>query len=533
MNLETLPSISLAVAQERDLAFVLRKIVGGLVDDVGIALARIWLIAPGDRCSQCRFQPNCPCQKNCLHLMASAGKPLRSPGEDWSRLNGEFCRIPLGNGKIGSVGATGEPVLVSDVSLHWTTRKDFAEREEIRSFAAQPLAFRGDVLGVLAIFSRVYLQEQHFLWLRSFADHAAVALAHSRAFEENTRLRERLELENAYLREEAQNGFSSREMIGDSPALQKIREQVALVAPTEASVLIQGESGTGKELVARAIHNASRRRERALIRVNCASIPRELFESEFFGHVKGAFTGALRDRAGRFQLADGGTLFLDEVGEIPPELQGKLLRVLQEGQYERVGEDVTRQVRVRIVAATNRDLHMEVKQGSFREDLFYRLNVFPLEVPPLRLRKEDLGPLAAHLIRLACRRLRVPDFPLNAQQIAQLSAYHWPGNVRELQNVIERAVIMCSDGRLRFDELNRGVAAEVAPSSELLQSAPAHSFLTEENWIKLERENLLAALRQTGGRVGGAGGAAELLGIRPTTFRSRLKARGIRQHPQG
>ncbi len=528
MNLETLQSISLAVAQERDLPLVLRKIVQGLVDDVGIALARIWLLAPGDHCSKCRFQPNCPDRKHCLHLMASAGKPLRSPGEDWARLNGEFCRVPLGTSKIGSVGTTGDPVLVSDVSLNWSTRKEFAEREEIRSFAAQPLVFRGNIFGVLAIFSRVYLEEENFRWLRTFADHAAVALAHSRAFEENTRLHERLELENAYLREEVQIGFSGGGMIGGSPALNKVREQIALVAPTEASVLISGESGTGKELVARAIHNQSRRRERALICVNCASIPRELFESEFFGHVKGAFTGALRDRPGRFQLADGGTLFLDEVGEIPPELQGKLLRVLQEGEYERVGEDVTRQVRVRIVAATNRDLRSEVKRGSFREDLFYRLNIFPLVVPPLRSRKEDIGPLAAHLVHLTCRQLRVPEFALDAEQIAHLSAYDWPGNVRELQNVIERAVIMCSEGQLQFEELNGGRFPESMPVLALCSRVSADAFLTEERWMELESENLRAVLRRAGGRVGGPGGAAELLGIRPTTLRSRLRARGIR-----
>jgi transcriptional regulator with GAF, ATPase, and Fis domain len=528
MNLETLQSISLAVAQERDLPVVLHKIVGGLVEDVGIALARIWLIAPGDHCSKCRFQPDCPGHKHCLHLMASAGNPWHSPGEDWSRLNGEFCRIPLGSSKIGSVGATGEPVLVSDVSLNWTTRKEFAEREEIRSFAAQPLIFRGNILGVLAVFSRIYLLEQNFLWLRTFADHAAVALAHSRAFEENTRLRERLELENAYLREEVLVGCRGGEMIGHSPALQKLREQIALVAPTEASVLIEGESGTGKELVARAIHQQSRRREHALIRVNCASVPRELFESEFFGHAKGAFTGAFRERPGRFQLADGGTLFLDEVGEIPLELQGKLLRVLQEGQYERVGEDITRQVRVRILAATNRDLRLEVKRGSFREDLYYRLNVFPLAVPPLRSRKEDIGPLAAHLIRQSCCRLRVPEFPLDAQQMTQLSAYDWPGNVRELQNVIERTVIMGSQGQLRLDELLKGErCAETESVLTLSPPTSADSFFTEERWRDLERENLLAVLRRTGGRVGGPGGAAELLGIRPTTLRSRLRVRGI------
>lgn len=526
MNLEMLQSISLAVAQERDLSTVLLRIVNGLVDDVGIALARIWLIAPGDACSKCLSAPYCADQSACLHLMASAGAPVCSPGEDWSRLNGEFRRVPLEAGKLGSVCATGVPVLVSDVSLKWSTRRDFAERERIRSFAAQPLLFQGKILGVLAVFSRSYLDESSFTCLRTFADHAAIALAHSRIFQENARLRERLELENACLREEVQSAFPGGEIIGESSALRKVLEQISLVAHTDATVLIQGESGTGKELVARAIHEQSRRRDGPLVRVNCASVPRELFESEFFGHTKGAFTGALRDRVGRFQLAEGGTLFLDEVGDIPLELQSKLLRVLQDGEFERVGESITRRAQVRIVAATNRDLRQQLGTGSFREDLYYRLSVFPIETPALRCRKEDLPALADHLLRVCCRRLRVPKPELLSDHLRLFHEYDWPGNVRELANVIERAVIMAHDGRLRFEEL---FPAPISRVGQKPVPAPDGSFITQRDWSQLDRENVLAALNRTNGRVSGPGGAAELLGIKPTTLRSRLKARGIEQ----
>lgn len=318
------------------------------------------------------------------------------------------------------------------------------------------------------------------------------------------------------------NAFAT-EIIGHSPVMRRVLEQIALVAPTEATVLIQGESGTGKELAARAIHDNSWRRTRPLVRVNCGSISRELFESEFFGHCKGAFTGAIRDRSGRFELADQGTLFLDEVGEIPLDLQSKLLRVLQEGQYERVGEDQTRQVDVRLVAATNRDLRSEVSQGRFREDLYYRLCVFPLEIPPLRARMEDVEFLGRQLIAAACRRLRVPQALLSAQALAQLRAHSWPGNVRELQNAIERAVIICVSGDLCFDFL-APVDAKFdhrVPSATTRCETP---YLTEQSWLQLEQENLSAVLQHAGGRVGGPGGAAELMGIRPTTFRSRLKA---------
>src|SRR5213593_712590 len=258
-----------------------------------------------------------------------------------------------------------------------------------------------------------------------------------------------LELENEFLQDEFRASFGS--IIGHSPALQKVLAQIATVAPTEANVLILGESGTGKELVARAIHDLSARKDRALVRVNCASIPKDLFESEFFGHVRGAFTGAIKDRAGRFEAAQGGTIFLDEIGEVTLEMQSKLLRVLQEKRYERVGDDRTRQADVRIVAATNRDLKKETAAGRFREDLYYRLNVFPIHVVPLRKRMDDIPLLAKHFVELSAKELKCAKPRLTKAGTAKLQNYDWPGNVRELRNVIERAVILACGGSLDFD----------------------------------------------------------------------------------
>jgi transcriptional regulator with GAF, ATPase, and Fis domain len=295
------------------------------------------------------------------------------------------------------------------------------------------------------------------------------------------------------------------------------------VAPTTAAVMITGESGTGKELIARAIHEASQRRDRPLIRVNCAAVPRELFESEFFGHVRGAFTGAVRDRIGRFELADGGTLFLDEVGEIPLELQGKLLRVLQEGHFERVGEERTREVDVRVIAATNRNLKQDVGRGKFREDLYFRLNVFPVESVPLRDRREDIPLLAQHF--LLSERLQ-SGLRLSEGDARKLSRYDWPGNVRELQNVIERAVILAQNGRLRIDLPDAPNAHHVTGAHRARPDARA-AVMTSAELRDHERGNILAALAATSGKVFGPGGAAELLDVKPTTLASRMKALGI------
>lgn len=337
-----------------------------------------------------------------------------------------------------------------------------------------------------------------------------------------------LEDENAYLREEVEVAMAFGGLVGQSEALRAVLSEIELVAPTEATVLILGESGTGKELFAREIHERSRRQGRALIKVNCSAIPREMFESEFFGHVRGAFTGAHRDRPGRFKLAERGTIFLDEVGDLPIDLQPKLLRVLQEGQYERVGDDTTHSIDVRVVAATNRDLTADVATGRFREDLYYRLSVFPIRVPALRDRKDDIKVLADHFVERASKELAKPRPQLTETQIAALRAYDWPGNVRELQNVIERAVILSRGAELRLDQvlgarLSAGSQRRPAPSIPVLDEV-----VPDEELRRRERENLVKALARSDGRIYGAGGAAELLGIKPSTLQSRLRALGIR-----
>jgi transcriptional regulator with GAF, ATPase, and Fis domain len=366
---------------------------------------------------------------------------------------------------------------------------------------------------------------QATIWFRS----ARAAVEHRRvesALAESGRLQKQLEDENAYLREQADTALAFGRVVGNSPALRRLLPQVELVAPTDATVLILGESGSGKELFAREIHQRSRRAHRPLITVNCSAIPHEVFESEFFGHVRGAFTGAVRDRPGRFQLAHGGTIFLDEVGDIPLDLQPKLLRVLQEGQYERVGEDDTRRVDVRVIAATNRDLLLDVKAGHFREDLYYRLTVFPLHIPPLRERRDDIPRLAAHLVALAAKKLGTPPPRISEQQCERLQGYDWPGNVRELQNLLERAVILSRDGNLFLDPVwlpNRS-----GDSRRPSLTATASEVVPDNEWRRRERQNLETALKHAGGRIYGPKGAAELLGVKPTTLQSRLRALGIR-----
>ncbi len=342
------------------------------------------------------------------------------------------------------------------------------------------------------------------------------------AFEENARLREELERERDYLREEVQVSMNFGRIIGESPSLKKMLVRLEAVAQTSASVLIQGESGTGKELVAHVIHARSPRSSGPLVKVNCASIPHELFESEFFGHVKGAFTGAHRDRVGRFQLADGGTIFLDEIGEIPISLQAKLLRVLQESEYERVGDDATHAVDVRVIAATNRDLERLVEEGNFREDLYYRLSVFPIEVPPLRDRGEDVVQIASHFLERICLDFGHRPLTLSRQQAALLKRYDWPGNVRELKNVIERAVILSRGKVLRLDLAMTDILNPVR-ASDADETSSGRAVLTEAELRELERENMLAALRMSDWRVSGPEGAARMLGIKPTTFADRMK----------
>jgi transcriptional regulator with GAF, ATPase, and Fis domain len=529
---DSLRRLLLEIAPERSVERLLGKIVQCLAERPHAVMARLWLIDKGDLCASCLARPQCPDQTRCLHLAASAETAGAEPGAPVPQADDELRRIPLGVGVIGRIAATGQALVSSEPArdLGGFGGQGLATRGDIHGFHSQPIMFQGETLGVIAQYNRIPTPEQAPEWLRIFADHIGAAIVNARAFEEIERLKSQLELENTFLQEEVREAGAFGEILGQSAALKQTLRQIEMVAPTDATVLILGESGTGKELVAREIHRRSRRREHPLIRVNCASIPRELYESEFFGHVKGAFTGAVRDRAGRFEAAQGGTLLLDEVGEIPLELQSKLLRVLQEGQYERVGEERTRTVDVRILAATNRDLPREVAAGRFRQDLYYRLNVFPLAVAPLRERKEDIPLLAAHFLEKAARKLNLPPARLTQTHLAQFQSYDWPGNIRELQNTIERALILAQDGTLWFDfSGSQRTTGMTAPETTLTTAGPEPPILSDLQFRQRESDNILAALNKAKWKIHGAGGAAELLGLKPSTLISRIKSLGLKK----
>ena len=422
----------------------------------------------------------------CQHKMVHHSRPDGSP-------------YPQHECPIYSAFKKGQVYSVSD-EVFW--RKDGTPFPV--EYTSTPIIKNGECLGAVVVFNDITQRKKDE--------------------EEINRLRKKLELENAYLIEEVSEAKSYGEIIGRSPALSAILSQIELVAPTDANVLITGESGTGKELIAREIHKRSERKKRTLIRVNCASIPKELYESEFFGHIKGAFTGAVKDRAGRFEMAEGGTLFLDEIGEIPLDLQSKLLRVLQEGTYEKVGEDKTRTADVRIIAATNRNLKEESQAGRFRQDLYYRLNVFPIESPPLRERIEDLPSLASHFIKNACDKLRAPEPRVTQANLLDLQSYDWPGNIRELQNVIDRAVILSKGGKLLLN-LPGDTHREKINQPKPLEGDPV---LTDRQMKEREKQNLIKALKQCNGKVTGANSAAELLEMNPTTLYSRIKKLNIK-----
>jgi PAS domain S-box-containing protein len=338
--------------------------------------------------------------------------------------------------------------------------------------------------------------------------------------------------EAEYLKNELQELQHFDSIVGQSDALMRTLHDIKQVAETEATVLIQGETGTGKEIMARTIHAASRRKEKPFVKVNCAAIPATLIESEFFGHEAGAFTGATKKRDGRFTLANGGTIFLDEIGELPLDLQSKLLRVLQEGEFDPVGSSHTRKVNVRVLAATNQDLGKEAQAGTFREDLYYRLNVFPITVPPLRERGDDIALLASNFAAKFSKKMGRPIQPLSADCIRRLETYSWPGNVRELQNVIERAVITSKKGQLNLDR----AFPEQKPDGNTQGSMPTESSAdrihTVQELQEIECQNILRALKATGGRVSGEHGAAKLLGMNQSTLASCMKTLGI-QRPQG
>lgn len=362
-------------------------------------------------------------------------------------------------------------------------------------------------------FIRFEGREYSCSFIKDMTQHCQTQEALRRALDEVQTLKNRLEAENVYLMNEIKLSHNFDEIVTGNPIFMRALQLVEKVAPTDASVLILGETGVGKELIARAIHNLSNRRDRPLIRVNCAALPTTLMENELFGHERGAFTGANCRKPGRFDLADGGTLFLDEVGDLPMELQSKLLRVLQEGEFERLGSAETIKVDVRILAATHVDLKALIAEGRFRSDLYYRLNVFPIQCPPLRERKEDIPLLVRHFVKASCEKNGKFIELIPRHVMESLEGYPWPGNIRELQNVIERAVIISRGNKLEIDSLPKMViAADATPISPLEVT---------------EREHIIRALETTAWRVGGPKGAAEILGLKRTTLQARMRKLGI------
>jgi len=428
--------------------------------------------------------------------------------------------IPVEWSAAGLVFETQTPLIIPDIEKEerFPQMREVMQREGIISLCVLPLTSAQRRLGCLGFgraSNKPYV-ESEVGFMQQAARLVAIGVENALAFEEIAALKNKLAEEKLYLEDEIRSELNFEEIIGESSALKKILKQVETVAPTESTVLLQGETGTGKELFARAIHNLSARRERTLVKINCAAIPTGLLESELFGHERGAFTGAIAQKIGRFELADGGTLFLDEVGDIPPELQPKLLRVLQEQEFERLGGTRTIRVNIRLVAATNRDLVQMVADRQYRSDLFYRLNVFPIQIPPLRQRREDIPVLVRYFAQKYALQMNKPIDSIPADIMAALTNYHWPGNIRELENLIERAVI-----------LSRGASLEV-PLAELREPADTEESASE-TLESTEREHILRVLRDTGWILAGPHGAAARLGMKRTTLQSRMTKLGIRR----
>jgi transcriptional regulator with GAF, ATPase, and Fis domain len=508
----SLDRVALEMTSTLELDAVLASIAGGLVEDLDVALARVWLVEPGD---------------TAMTLRASAGLS--------TRLDGTYARVPMGARKIGRIAETRTAMWTNDVT-HDDRIADpaWARDHGLVSFAGWPLTFRGALEGVLASFSRRPLRDAELARMALFAHQAAIAIKNARLFAEVRRLERRLEAENEYLRREVAGGDDDAlALLARCDGLRIVLDQVRQVAPTSTTVLLHGETGTGKELLARAIHELSPRRAGPLVRVNCAALSPALVESELFGHEKGAFTGAQQRRVGRFELADGGTLLLDEVGEIPPEMQPKLLRVLQEHEFERVGGSRPVRVDVRVISATNRDLAQAVDAGRFRADLFYRLAVFPIEVPPLRVRPGDCAVLAKAFVQTQAHRLGKALEGIEPRALDRLLAHDWPGNVRELANVIERAAIVAAGPTLTEVDLPPLARADASPGRGRTDAAgEPQSALDEDVDPRLEsveRAHIVRVLERTSWVIEGKKGAAALLGLAPSTLRSRMTQLAIRR----
>jgi formate hydrogenlyase transcriptional activator len=513
LNFETARDYQQQLARERDRLRVLLEVNNALVSTLDLRQL---------------FQVIASSLRRVLHheytslaLLDSKTNRLRVRALDFSGGQGlihEEMSVLLEKSPAGRAFSARRPLRYTRADLERfdtdITRRLIAEG--VRVEYCVPLITRERVLGTLNVASfrdSAFPQEDQDL-LTQVGAQVAIAVENALAFQEIAELKNKLTEEKLYLEDEIRTEHNFEEIVGDSPALKALLSQLQTVAPTDSTVLIMGETGTGKELIARALHNLSARRDRTFVKINCAAIPTGLLESELFGHEKGAFTGAIAQKLGRFELADKGTLFLDEVADIPPELQPKLLRVLQEQEFERLGSTRTRHIDVRLVAATNRDLARMVENGAFRSDLFYRLNVFPLSVPPLRERAGDIATLVRYFAQRYARRMNRQIETVSTESIAALERYHWPGNIRELENLIERAVILSPSPVLHI------------PLSELKSNPDGHSAGLA-TLAEAERDHILRALYESKWVLGGPKGAAAMLGMKRTTLQSRMQKLGI------
>jgi formate hydrogenlyase transcriptional activator len=489
-------------------AIITKRTRGELLQAISEALLRV---VPFDRLALSLYEPGL----GGLRIVTYAGPYQRTDYSPLGRV------LDLNDSPAGWAFSNQKPFLRADLETErQTSSEERAYGHGFRSVCALPLIVRGKSIGALTVGSLTRFQytEGDADFLKEIANQIAIAIDNMTSYEEIAELKARIQAENVYLQEEIKTEHNFEEIIGQSSPMRQLLRKVEQVAPTESTVLIQGETGTGKELLARAIHDRSRRKDRPLVKVNCGSIPTGLVESELFGHEKGAFTGATQKRIGRFELANGGTIFLDEVTELPLDTQVKLLRVLQEGEFERVGSSQTNQVDVRIIAASNRDLKEVVSRGSFRMDLFYRLNVFPLEVPPLRERKDDIPLLVNFFLSKFAKKLGKDVRGVSQTAMDSLINYNWPGNIRELQNAVERAVVLASGPVLHIDD-------------SMVRSNGSAEGSIVDTLENVERNHILRALGETKWVIHGKKGAASVLGINPSTLRSRMEKLGITRPP--
>ena len=520
--LEMLRRVTRDMAVTPELPVLLNSIASALAEHTGASFVRVFLYQSDEECDVCRGRDgpgrsSIPGEKR-LHLRADAGD-LHGVLQDQHALSIESPSPP------GKVARERKPFLTNDLlaAVRGNVPAEllqFYEEIGVVAAGARPLEFRGELMGVIGMISRHPFDPEQFELLGIFADQAAVAIKSALLFAELERYRQRLQVENAYLQEEIRSERGFEDIVGHSSALRAVLRKVKQVAPVETTVLLTGETGTGKELIARAIHELSPRKDRPMIKINCGAIPQGVVESELFGHEKGAFTGALQRRLGRFELADKGTLFMDEVGELPLDTQVKLLRVLQEQEFERLGGARAIKVDVRLVAATNRDLEVEVTDSRFRADLYYRLNVFPIRVPPLRERPEDVPSLVRHFLMQFQRKLAKPLRGVTPEGMQRLMEYPWPGNIRELQNVLERACVLARSPVVDV------TAALGGPDRQVPDAIP----VIDDRIVTLdehEQQQIRRALDEAGGKIHGPGGAASLLGINASTLRSRMEKHGM------